>query len=61
MANNVIEMQKLYQSSTKPLWMRHPRSKFYVYPYWALFWASMGVSLYYTGRAVLGIKDPKKN
>ncbi|CDR45109.1 CYFA0S16e02256g1_1 [Cyberlindnera fabianii] len=60
MANHVIELQKLYQSSTKPLWMRHPRSKFYIYPFWGLFWSVNAVTTYYLGRAVLGIKDPKK-
>ncbi|ODQ61008.1 hypothetical protein WICANDRAFT_28229, partial [Wickerhamomyces anomalus NRRL Y-366-8] len=58
--NRVIELQKLYQSSPKPLWMKHPRSKFYIYPFWALFTGVTAINLYYTGRAILGIKDPKK-
>ncbi|GMM33168.1 cytochrome c oxidase subunit VII [Saccharomycopsis crataegensis] len=58
--NRIIEYQRLYQNSTKPLWTRHPRSAMYLYPFYGLFAVSMVVPLVYTGRAILGIKDPKK-
>ncbi|ODV98405.1 hypothetical protein PACTADRAFT_185081 [Pachysolen tannophilus NRRL Y-2460] len=58
-SEKIIELQKLYQSSKKPLWMIHPRSKFYVYPYYLTLGLTVGVSLYYTGRALLGIKASK--
>lgn len=53
----IIRNQKLYQASSKPLWMTGPRSKMLVYPYYAIFTFSTCVSLYYTGRAIAGIKD----
>ncbi|ODV61922.1 cytochrome c oxidase subunit VII ASCRUDRAFT_75179 [Ascoidea rubescens DSM 1968] len=57
--NTVIELQRLYQNSDKSLWMRHPRSKFYIYPFWGLFAFTTGATLYYSGRAILGIKEKK--
>ncbi|EEQ38468.1 hypothetical protein EJF18_30686 [Clavispora lusitaniae] len=53
----VIRLQKLYQNSNKELWLRGPRSKLLVYPFYALFTVSTCCSLYYTGRAVAGLKD----
>lgn len=53
----VIRLQKLYQNSDKPLWLRGPRSKFLVYPFYGLFAVSTSISLWYTGRAIAGIKD----
>ncbi|KAJ9090975.1 hypothetical protein QFC19_009321 [Naganishia cerealis] len=53
----IIELQKLYQSSDKRLWLRGKHSKFVVFPFYALFTVSTVFPLYYTGRAILGIKD----
>lgn len=53
----IIKLQKLYQNSDKPLWLRGPRSKMLVYPFYAMFTFSTAVSLFYTGRAIAGIKD----
>lgn len=53
----VIRLQKLYQNSDKVLWLRGPKSKFLVYPFYGLFTVSTGISLYYTGRAIAGIKE----
>ncbi|ODQ64193.1 hypothetical protein NADFUDRAFT_52525 [Nadsonia fulvescens var. elongata DSM 6958] len=59
-ANRVLEFQRLFQAkAAQPLWMRHPRSKFIVYPFWALFTVSLVQPLYYAGRAVAGIKEEK--
>ncbi|CDO55946.1 similar to Saccharomyces cerevisiae YMR256C COX7 Subunit VII of cytochrome c oxidase [Geotrichum candidum] len=59
--NRVIEYQKFYQNNTQiPLWLRHPRSKFIVYPYYALFTITcIGVPFFYLGHAILGIKAKK--
>ncbi|ODQ81982.1 hypothetical protein BABINDRAFT_32263 [Babjeviella inositovora NRRL Y-12698] len=56
---NIIRLQKLYQNSPKPMWLKHPRSKFYIYPYVAMFAVGVTVPFYYYGRAVLGIKADK--
>ncbi|CDK27542.1 unnamed protein product [Kuraishia capsulata CBS 1993] len=55
----IIEMQKFYQSSKKPIYMAHPRAKYYLVPYAIGLTLSVSASLYYTGRAVFGIKDKK--
>ncbi|SCW01702.1 LAFE_0E05424g1_1 [Lachancea fermentati] len=60
MANRVIELQKMFQASTKPLWWRHPRSAFYMYPFWGLFAVAVIAPLLYIPNTVKGIK-PKKN
>lgn len=52
----IIRLQKLYQNSNQKLWLRGPRSKALVYPFYALFTVSTAVPLYYTGRALFGIK-----
>lgn len=52
----IIELQKRYQNSNQPLWLRGPRSKLLVYPFYALFTVSTIVPLYYAGRGILGIK-----
>ncbi|QWU86574.1 hypothetical protein CA3LBN_000792 [Candidozyma haemuli] len=52
----IIRLQKLYQNSNQRLWLRGPRSKALVYPFYALFTVSTAVPLYYTGRALFGIK-----
>lgn len=56
MQNRVKEYQKLYQSKPNtPLWMRSPRSKFLVYPFYALFaFTCVGVPLHSTYRAITG-------
>ncbi|KAH3903593.1 cytochrome c oxidase subunit VII SCDLUD_001237 [Saccharomycodes ludwigii] len=56
MANHVIQLQKLYQSSTKPLWWRNPRSAFYMYPFWALFTFTAVAPFYWVGRMLVGKK-----
>ncbi|SCU99739.1 LAMI_0G00496g1_1 [Lachancea mirantina] len=60
MANTVIQLQKIFQASSKPLWMRHPKSKLYLYPFWGLFAVAMVAPLLYLPNAVRGIK-PKKD
>jgi cytochrome c oxidase subunit 7 len=61
MANpqRVIELQKYYQTTTKPLWRAHPNANLLLIPYFAAFGLSLSVALFYTGRATLGIKDVK--
>ncbi|GME73731.1 unnamed protein product [Ambrosiozyma monospora] len=54
--NKVIELQKFYQTTKKPIWYAHPRAKFYLVPYFAAFGLSLSVSLYYTVRAGFGLK-----
>ncbi|SGZ48856.1 CIC11C00000002011 [Sungouiella intermedia] len=53
----IIRLQKLYQHSNKELWLRGPRSKALVYPFYGLFAVSTACSLYWTGRAIAGLKD----
>ncbi|ODV86474.1 hypothetical protein CANARDRAFT_175358 [[Candida] arabinofermentans NRRL YB-2248] len=56
MANKVIELQKFYQSTTKPIWLAHPRSKYYLVPYAIGLTLSVGASGYYLVRACFGLK-----
>ncbi|KAG8930740.1 hypothetical protein FRC01_002344 [Tulasnella sp. 417] len=37
LANRIPEKQRLYQAMSKPVYMRPPRSKLYVYSYYGLF------------------------
>lgn len=53
----IIELQRRYQNSKQPLWLRGKYSKALVYPYYVLFAVSTAIPLYYTGRAIAGIKD----
>ncbi|KAF8003904.1 hypothetical protein HF325_001352 [Metschnikowia pulcherrima] len=53
----IIELQKHYQNTNKELWLKGPRSKMLVYPFYAMFAFSTAASLYYTGRAIAGLKD----
>ena len=53
----IIELQKHYQNTPKPLWLRGRQSAFLVYPFYALFAVSTAIPLYYSVRAVAGIKD----
>ncbi|KAK6455704.1 cytochrome c oxidase polypeptide VII [Scheffersomyces xylosifermentans] len=53
----IIELQKHFQNTKKPLWLRGKQSKYVVYPFYALFTVTTIFPLYYTGRAILGIKD----
>ena len=53
----IIELQKHYQNTPKPLWLRGRQSAFLVYPFYALFAVSTVIPLYYSVRAVAGIKD----
>ncbi|KAK9474592.1 uncharacterized protein V1510DRAFT_411444 [Dipodascopsis tothii] len=58
MANKVLSLQKFYQANTQAsLYWRHPRSKFYMIPYWIGFTGLMGYTSYYFGRMVIGKKD----
>ncbi|CCH59317.1 hypothetical protein TBLA_0B04830 [Henningerozyma blattae CBS 6284] len=59
MANRVIELQRIFQQSTKPLWMRHPRSKFIIYPFFGLFTVALVAPLCYLPNAIMGIKAKK--
>jgi cytochrome c oxidase subunit 7 len=61
MANpqRIIELQKFYQTSTKPLWRAHPNAKLVLIPYFAAFTVSLGAALFFTGRAAFGIKASK--
>lgn len=58
MHNRTLEYQKIYQSrKSVPLWMRSPRSKVIVYPFYALFaFSSVLVPAYYLGGAIIGKK-----
>lgn len=53
---NIIRLQKLYQTSKLPMWMKHPRLKYYIYPYAAAYAVAVTVPLFYCGRAIVGIK-----
>ncbi|CAN3357083.1 cytochrome c oxidase subunit 7, mitochondrial [Diutina catenulata] len=53
----IIANQRRYQASTQPLWLRGKHSKTLVYPFYALFTVATIFPLYYTGRAVAGLKD----
>ncbi|CAL9736063.1 cytochrome c oxidase subunit 7, mitochondrial [Monosporozyma servazzii] len=57
--NRVIELQKIFQKSTKPLWWRHPRSPFLLYPFYGLLTVAVVAPLLYIPNAVLGIKAKK--
>ncbi|CCE90219.1 cytochrome c oxidase subunit VII TDEL_0B00900 [Torulaspora delbrueckii] len=59
MSNRIIELQKIFQSSTKPLWWRHPRSAFYLYPFYGLMAVAVVAPLLYIPNAVRGIKAKK--
>lgn len=52
----IIELQKRYQNSNQKLWLRGPKSKLVVYPFYALFTVSTAIPLFYAGRGILGIK-----
>ncbi|AAS54275.2 AGL216Wp [Eremothecium gossypii ATCC 10895] len=54
--NKVIQYQKMFQASTKPLWKRHPRSNFYLYPFYGLFALSLLVPIAHIPNAIMGIK-----
>ncbi len=56
MPNRVIQLQKFYQSTKKPIYLAHPRAKFYLVPYGAAFTLSLGATFYYLGRAIFGLK-----
>ncbi|CAH02309.2 Cox7 [Kluyveromyces lactis] len=57
--SKIIELQKLFQHSSKPLWSRHPRSAFYLYPFWGLFTVALVAPLLYIPNAIMGIKAKK--
>ncbi|GMM46693.1 cytochrome c oxidase subunit VII [Pichia kluyveri] len=61
MANpqRIIELQKFYQTTTKPLWRAHPNANLVLIPYFAAFGISLGASLYFAVRAGFGIKAQK--
>ncbi|CAI4716722.1 CDA_G0042870.mRNA.1.CDS.1 [Saccharomyces cerevisiae] len=59
MANKVIQLQKIFQSSNKPLWWRHPRSALYLYPFYAIFAVAVVTPLLYIPNAIRGIKAKK--
>lgn len=53
----IIKLQRQYQSSNQKLWLRGKQSKALVFPFYALFTLSTIGPLFYTGRAIFGIKD----
>ncbi|CAH2353792.1 cytochrome c oxidase subunit 7, mitochondrial [[Candida] railenensis] len=53
----IIDLQREYQNSSKRLWYRGRNGKALVLPFYALFTLTTVVPLYYTGRAIFGIKD----
>ncbi|GMM50523.1 cytochrome c oxidase subunit VII [Starmerella bacillaris] len=57
--DRILKYQKIYQSKPNvPLWMRTPRSKLIVYPFYALFaYSCVAMPLYYTGLAMAGKKN----
>uniref|UniRef100_A0A060T488 ARAD1C42768p n=1 Tax=Blastobotrys adeninivorans TaxID=409370 RepID=A0A060T488_BLAAD len=59
--NKVTYYQKYYQAKAgTPVWMRHPRSKLIVYPFYALFSVvCVAIPAYYGGRAIMGKKAEK--
>jgi hypothetical protein len=55
--NNVPYYQRYYQKAFANhvrLWNVHPRSQWYMKPYLALFYTTMGATLYMCGRKALG-------
>ncbi|QLG73551.1 hypothetical protein HG535_0F00610 [Zygotorulaspora mrakii] len=59
MSNKIIQLQRLFQASHKPLWWRHPRSPYYLYPFYGLLTVAVVTPLLYIPNAVLGIKAKK--
>lgn len=57
--SKIIELQKLFQHSAKPLWMRHPKSPYYLYPFWGLFAVALVSPLLYIPNAIMGVKAKK--
>lgn len=55
----VIELQKYYQTTTKPLWRAHPNANIVLIPYFAAFFLSLGASFTFAVRAGMGIKAQK--
>ncbi|MCH0629830.1 hypothetical protein JNB11_07640 [Kocuria palustris] len=53
----IIQNQRRYQASNLPLWLRGKQSKAMVYPFYGLFAIATALPLYYTGRAIVGLKD----
>ncbi|ODV69636.1 hypothetical protein HYPBUDRAFT_102278 [Hyphopichia burtonii NRRL Y-1933] len=53
----IIKLQRQYQNSNQRLWYRGRFSKPLVWGFYAMFTVSTIGPLYYTGRAILGIKD----
>ncbi|CCK72130.1 cytochrome c oxidase subunit VII KNAG_0J00470 [Huiozyma naganishii CBS 8797] len=59
MSNRIIQLQRIFQSSTKPLWWRHPRSPFLLYPFYGLLTVAVVAPLCYVPNAIMGIKAKK--
>lgn len=53
----IIELQKRYQTTPKPLYLRGSKSALLVYPFYAIFAVSTAIPLFYAGRAICGIKE----
>ncbi|CCD27255.1 cytochrome c oxidase subunit VII NDAI_0K00640 [Naumovozyma dairenensis CBS 421] len=60
LANRVIQNQRIFQKSTKPLWWRHPKSAFYLYPFYGLLAVAVIAPLTYIPNAIMGIKAEKR-
>lgn len=58
-ANNVLKLQKFYQTTKKPIWYAHPKSKYYLVPYFVGLTVSLSASLFFAFRAGFGIKATK--
>ncbi|CAN6639138.1 cytochrome c oxidase subunit 7, mitochondrial [Trichomonascus vanleenenianus] len=61
MANKVAYYQRLYQANEQvPLWLRHPRSKLILYPFYALFGITcVAIPAFGLTRAISGKKAEK--
>ncbi|KAF8204597.1 hypothetical protein BJ912DRAFT_1051950 [Pholiota molesta] len=54
--NHVIEKQKMYQNSTKPIMLRGPRGGLYVGTFGVLFAVGMASTVYAFGSLIVGNK-----
>lgn len=48
----LIKLQKHYQSSKEPLWLRGKNSKLILYPFYVMFTISTVYPLYHAGKAI---------
>ncbi|BFZ59658.1 hypothetical protein YB2330_000672 [Saitoella coloradoensis] len=56
--NKTPHYQKLYQANPNvPIYMKHPRSKFLIYPFYAIFGVGIVGSFWGLTRMARGIKE----